>query len=150
MSNKITKKIIGTIELPNKIDITDPCYDRNVWCRINDLKIQAGEYTCIVWMRDERVRAIGIYLNGIIPLQKSMEMIGEIGVDAGLAGFFIDKPDYDNKEWLDFCHSLQNKDFWLREGLGFFSSSGYGDGSYPVYVARDKKGEIVSVKIRFI
>jgi len=34
-------------------------------------------------------------------------------------------------------------------GLGFATSSGYGDGVYPVYVAR-REGRIVSIRIDFM
>ena len=35
-------------------------------------------------------------------------------------------------------------------GLGFCTSSGYGDGLYPVYVKYDTSGRIAEVKIKFI
>jgi hypothetical protein len=77
-----------------------------------------------------------------------MEEIGEIGVDAGLAGFFNDKPDYTDDEWSEFCDSIRNGNAWIRDE-GFFSSSGYGDGCYPVNACRIN-GEIVALEIRFI
>ena len=92
------KKLIGRKHFEGLIDITDPCYDKDVWCRMN-ATVKAGTYECRVWKQTEKyeyegeehkyqiVGIIGIYLDGIIPPQKQMEEIGSIGVDAGLAGF---------------------------------------------------------------
>lgn len=95
------KTKIGVMDFHGSVDITDPCYDKDVWCRMNNVKISEGEYACYVWRHTDKgkyedgtpysyilVGAIGIYRNGDIPRQKDMEEIGSIGVDAGLAGFF--------------------------------------------------------------
>ena len=39
------KKTIGKLSFGPTVDITDPCYDRDVWCRMNILKhmIQTAE-----------------------------------------------------------------------------------------------------------
>lgn len=153
------RKKIGTKHFEGVIDITDPCYDKDVWCRMN-AEVKSGEYDCHIWRhtskeiwngkeyKDVSVGVIGIYLNGIIPPQRSMEEIGSIGVDAGLAGFFMNKPDYNDDEWSDFCNSIRDGDAWIKDE-GFFSSSGYGDGCYPVYASK-VNGEIVALEIRFI
>lgn len=155
------KKVVGIKHFGPYIDVTDPCYDKDVWCRMNNIKIIEGEYTCVIWLHKENymfngkehtstsVGRIGIYLHGIIPQQNKMEEIGEIGVDAGLAGFFMDKPDYTRDEWDDFCNSVETGNAWIKPE-GFFSSSGEGDGCYPVVVARNSKGEINAVEIVFI
>lgn len=153
------RKKIGTKYFEGMVDITDPCYDRDVWYRMN-AEVKAGEYTCYVWRhtnkrvfmnkeyKDICVGVIGIYLNGVIPPQKSMENIGYIGVDSGLAGFFMNKPDYNFDEWHDFYDSIRNGDAWIKDE-GFFSSSGDGDGEYPVYASK-VNGEIIALEIRFI
>ena len=127
---------------------------------MNGVRIKDGEYACMVWYHtdkgeyagkpyvDKRVGIIGIYLDGFIPRQKEMEEIGSIGVDAGLAGFFHNKPDYDDHEWAAFCNRIDRGDAWITED-GFYSSSGYGDGSYGVYAYR-KNGEISALEIRFL
>lgn len=73
--------------------------------------------------------------------------------------------------WLDYCHNLFDKEDKQREamhkagfkgqtpvqfnhdsgnpGLGICTSNGIGDGTYPVYVKRDKKGSIKEIKIVF-
>lgn len=153
------KEVIGKKFFNGLVDITDPCYDKDVWCRINTT-VKSGIYDCVVWRQPEKyeyagiehkyqiVGIVGIYLDGIIPLQKDMREIGSIGVDAGLAGFFMNKPDYTDKQWQEFCDSIRQGDAWINNG-GFFSSSGNGDGCYEVY-AYKKNGEIVALEIRFV
>lgn len=155
----MTVKYIGRKHFGPKIDITDPCYDRDVWCRINDLEIKEGDYLCCVWLKKrwyvcpvsqkrvvyDSVARIGIYLG----LSGKMDVIGEIGVDAGLAGFFNNKPDYSDDEWHQFCEALDGKDY-LINNEGFFASSGDGDGSYPVFAHKDVNGKIDSIEIDFM
>lgn len=154
------RKKIGVMDFHGSVDITDPSYDRDTWCRMNDVKIKKGDYTCVVWYHTDKgnydgkpycykqVGIIGIYLNGVIPVQKAMKEIGSIGVDAGLAGFFHDKPDYDDDAWQEFCNRIRDGDVWMTED-GFYSSSGYGDGCYGVYAAVQNE-EIVALEIRFL
>lgn len=153
---KLAKKIIGWHDFHGSVDITDPGYDKDTWCRKNDVKIADGEYLFVTWIYrkrgkhpDRRVSIIGIYLDGNIPGQNYMEDIGLIGVDAGMVGFFHNKPDYTDNEWSNFCNSLGNEDEWLTEE-GFWSSSGYGDGCYSVYATKNEQGIINALEIRFI
>lgn len=152
------RKTIGKMYFGGEIDVTDPCYDKDVWCRMG-VTVKSGEYNCVVWRHKEpetlydehtaqTVGIIGIYLDGYIPAQKQMRQIGGIGVDAGLAGFFINKPDYTNEQWEEFCASINTGYAWIKED-GFFSFSGYGDGWYGVY-AYEQNGEIVALEIRFL
>lgn len=153
---KLAKKIIGWHDFHGSVDITDPGYDKDTWCRKNDVKIADGEYLCVTWIYrkrgkhpDRRVSIIGIYLDGKIPDQNDMEDIGLIGVDAGMAGFFHNKPDYTDDEWASFCNNLGNEDEWLTDE-GFWSSSGYGDGCYTVYASKNEQGIINALEVRFI
>ena len=153
------RRKVGVKHFGGIVDITDPCYDKDVWCRMT-AEVKDGEYYCNIWsntekeiydgeeFKDTRVGVIGIYLDGIIPPQRQMECIGEIGVDAGLAGFFMNKPDYNDDEWNAFCNSICKGNAWIKDE-GFFSSSGYGDGVYPVY-AYKHNGEIIALEIRFL
>lgn len=153
-------KKIGVMDFHGSVDITDPSYDRDTWCRMSDVKIKEGDYACMVWhhidkgqydgksYRYKLVGIIGIYLDGVIPKQEELEEIGRIGVDAGLAGFFHNKPDYDDEAWQAFSKRIYKGDAWITED-GFYSSSGYGDGYYSVYAAK-KNEEIVALEIRFL
>ncbi len=154
------RKKIGVKDFYGSVDITDPCYDKDVWCRMNNVRIKEGEYTCLAWYQAEKgnyngipynykvVGIIGIYLNGRIPNQNTMKEIGSICVDAGMAGFFHNKPDYDDNAWNNFCDRLHDGNVWIIED-GFYSLSGYGDGCYSVY-SQEQEGEVVALEIRFL
>lgn len=159
---RMRKKLIGRKGFHGILDITDPCYSKDVWCRMKTpAPVKVGEYACRIWTRsskeeydgktwtDTRVGVIGIYLDDFVPPQDGMEEIGEIGVDAGMAGFFMDKPDYNDQQWEDLCNSTRKGDAWIRDE-GFFSFSGYGDGVYPVYALKNPGGEIIALEIRFL
>lgn len=153
-------KLIGRKYFEGLVDITDPCYNKNVWCRMN-ATVKAGVYDCRIYRHTQKIQydgkahiyskvgTIGIYLNGMIPNQKEMEEIGSIGVDAGMAGFFLNKPDYTEEEWDDICEATRIGDAWIRDE-GFFSSSGEGDGCYGVYADKNDDNEIVALEIRFL
>ncbi len=143
----LTAELIGKKYFKGKVEVTDPCYDKDVWCRMTTDDVKAGNYNCIIWRGNSRIGIIGIYLDGKIPSQKTMEKIGTIGVDAGLAGFFMNKPDYSDKEWCEFCDSIKRGDAWIK-GEGFFSCSGDGDGSYDVYAYKEDSN-ITALEIRF-
>lgn len=158
---KMKIKEIGIKSFGEKIDITDPCYEKNTWCRMNGIKIREGEYRCIVYIQEnkskcpvtgkeiesERVSMITIHQGGV-PAHKYMKQIGTIGVDAGMAGFFENKPDYTDEQWEEFCEKVREGNAWITDE-GFFSESGYGDGCYPVY-ARYEGRKITALEIRFM
>ena len=55
------KTKIGVMDFHGSVDITDPCYDKDVWCRMNNVKISEGEYACYVWRHTDK----GKYEDGI-------------------------------------------------------------------------------------
>ena len=124
-------KHVGTLVLGNKVDITDPCYDKDVWCRMT-VDCEPGEYKGYVELSDEgewgiRVKSISIFKGDKICGIEEMELIGEIGVDVGMAGFFNNKPDFNDEEWEYFCDKTHHGNAWNMYN-GIFSYSGYGDG----------------------
>ena len=47
------KTKIGVMDFHGSVDITDPCYDKDVWCRMNNVKLSEGEYACYVWRKPD-------------------------------------------------------------------------------------------------
>lgn len=146
-----------------KIDATDPCYDKDICCR-SVVEAPKGKYIGQVAYdeREHRVCSIAIatkasgYNNPARSfhcrqaLGINFKEISCLGVDAGLCGFFQNKPDYSNEEWLNLCNNVFiDKDYGMLD-CGFWSSSGYGDGGYPLYEHRDKNGDIDMLVINFI
>ncbi|MGH7974862.1 MAG: DUF4241 domain-containing protein [bacterium] len=96
------------------------------------------------------------------------EKVGEVGVDAGM--IWIGDPCYvvskDASDvfpsWKKFCAELfkgddsgcpQTKQWNYKmghAGLGVSVSSGYGDGTYDVFVKRTHDGHIAEAKVVFI
>lgn len=150
---------IGQIKLDDKVDITDPCYNRSVRCRLNDVPVVPGTYNCYISVSKEysnlcaaiaivREEEDNLFENGYLYSNNNFSYKNEarkgakeIGVDAGLAGFFkAPKPDYDDDGWDKFCNQLYVRDnqkpLRMTTDNSFVASSGYGDGSYPVYLRK--------------
>ena len=129
--------LIGTLKLGDTVDITDPCYDKGTWCRMTK-SCKPGTYTGYgILHEDGCVRELYITKKDRCPNYRNMRHIGVIGVDAGLAGFFNNKPDYNNEEWQKFCDSINHNEEFHIVSYGIFSHSGWGDGCYDVYVGED-------------
>ena len=143
------------------ICVTDPCYDKNIWCRVNDLDILPGIYNCYAAKNESEVRIAACAI-----VHKDYEHLvwsdnwaygNNIGVDAGCAGFFENKPDFDHDAWKEICKYMrerraQNQETFFLENEdwhGFWTESGYGDGGYDFYKL-EKNGKIVALKIVFI
>lgn len=137
--------LIGRLTFGDKVVVTDPCYNSDVWCRMNDVPITPGEYVGAVRLSDEGewgigVATIGIYkdltLSNRYKRRKEWRRIGGIGVDAGLAGIFAHKADFSDDQWVEFCNDIHDGNAWAFDDpavKGFCSPSGYGDGCYDVF-----------------
>lgn len=155
------------IRLGNKVMVSDPCYGLNTWCQGVLENVLPGTYNCDVEYSDEgawgvRVAAIevthencGVYMFDIADFV--------VGVDSGQAGIFDyeyyaryhmdDMSDSEvDDDWYDrVCDiTLSSESAGTVDEFGFVSSSGYGDGSYDCWVARNKDGYIVAIRIEYI
>ena len=160
-----TKRLDDTLLDLSKglVDITDPCYDKDVWCRINDFKVKPGQYVCEYVLNDDPkdlriVHCIIVHKDHAdnFDYSECMKDIGEIGVDAGCAGFFFNKPDYDDNGWDEFCDYMFDTEqtngypcAYFRNDIGFWTTSGYGDGGYTVWAAKNADGEVYALDIDF-
>ncbi len=158
----------GFINLGEKVMVSDPCYKMGTWCQGTIDNVLKGIYKCDLEMYDDRawgsrVSAIQVthvdYVNKILAYGCECD----IGVDSGQAGIF----DY---EYYEKYHNGKTDDDWYDtvcdktiseyngkeffngntiDGLGFVSSSGYGDGFYDCWVA-ECDGKVVAIRIEFI
>lgn len=164
---------IGSITLGGGTDVTDPCYDRG---HGNDLHVSTvpGIYDVFLQYSDEsfgdekdewdfRVNRIRIvnrewaqqFNTKYGPQLRKINLIDAVPVDAGLCGFFNQKPNFDDKGWDRFCADLGNRSQWKfcnYDGLeGVCCSSGFGDGFYSVYGLKENGSERNCIlEIRFI
>ena len=158
----------------NTVMVSDPCYDKDVWCLKVVDDVLPGEYTHRIEIVDagswgDRVDRLIVCHKDYDFEKLSFEVLSnDIGVDSGEAGFF----DYDmfckvtDKEeshdlFGDECYGLcvvtrneiamhtDNQGGVLASGLGLVCNSGFGDGAYTLYGARNDDGKIVAMYIDF-
>lgn len=165
-------KEIGTIRLTKGyVTATDPCYDKNTWCTVEIKNVLAGNWKAYIKYSDDT--SWGDRISELVLVNENYniddidcfeEMEGEAGVDAGLCGFFEDKPDYNDDAWDKLCDNefemAGDTKGYPNYGIatldnnfkcvGAWSSSGYGDGGYPVYTASDKSGYVIAMKVVYI
>lgn len=84
------EEFVGKFELGNKVDITDPCYNKGVWCRMTT-DCKPGTWYGYATISDEgewgdRVATLCIYLDDRKDPEPDWELIGDIGVDAEWPG----------------------------------------------------------------
>ena len=215
MSKKY-KQELGTIELGDKVYVSDPCYGVGTWCQAFVEGLKPGKYYGFVYKKDfgpggfGGIRETDLWIAHEKYIKnfptKILDKSIDIGVDSGAAGIY-DKEyfekyhtleegkyidDYpESDEWyekqfdLRYCFDINGKDFieprwvddWIfnedgtisnpREGHWEYSGqerrdaialdnkcvisfSGFGDGSYNLYAGKNSKGEIISLRIKFI
>lgn len=143
-----------------KMIVTDPCYEPGTWCA-HEITVKNGDWETEIIMSDEgdwgsRVAEIRAnHKDHKVSLDEYRKIDATIGVDSGQAGFF-DAADYNkaHKEgfeawYLAICDDTMTKTQTAVRSFGVASSSGYGDGSYSLYVV--KKGDIVvATRVVFI
>lgn len=158
------------------VTVGDPSYDKGTFgtVLINDIK--PGVYTCTSyvgkndfgtrpWMseivfNDTKAKDLAADDNNWIEFQ-------QIGVDAGMAGYFTNKPDFNQKEWERFCNYVFDKKNFankIKESFvkkidedvvgnnweGFWTESGAGDGVYPVFKLVEKTtNKIIGLRLCF-
>ena len=50
----IKRRKVGEMDIPGGlVDVTDPCYTRDVWCRMNDVRVRPGKYNCYSFVGQE-------------------------------------------------------------------------------------------------
>ena len=148
-----TVKSLGTVELTGTVVVSDPCYDRDVWCMQTGSPVKPGRYEALALYSDEEDwgnRVANLVLvhedhRGAPP--KAWKPIeSTIGVDSGQCGIFDDsiypeEKDHTGRDtFYDECCSItlaKGNAGILRNGKGVVSSSGYGDGSYELYAKSD-------------
>ena len=139
------------------VTITDPCYKKTECCAIRGVEVLSGNYNCGFCMevstfelhgkecRHEKMLYIAMYHENYAPENCKKELLGHVGVDSGLCGFYQNKPDYSNKEWDAFCDQMGDALFFFTPE-GFCSITG-GDGMKTVYALKNDEGKIVGLEI---
>ena len=167
-----------TINLGPEVYVTDPCYSVPTWCQTKLTNVLPGEWI-VSMIYDEKGgsnRNAELYLVHKDYQGKNLlydwDWLGDFGVDSGQAGVFdaasyrddayaagITTPEVDfslpgdplegDAWYTKMCKFTQTNDGWGAYAAGVVSSSGYGDGMYPVYGA-EVDGKVVALQLVFI
>lgn len=155
------------------IRVTDPCYTMgaDAQCAGTIENVKNGTWVANVGEEGGR---IGILMamhedhiaDKLVSFEEENLVPFSVGVDSGQAGFF-DLKEYEKvslqddslEDWLVWrdaefyskCAELTlGKEQWGCLEFGVVSSTGWGDGSYPCYFAKNTQGEVVGLTIHYI
>jgi hypothetical protein len=170
---------MNQITLSENVMVSDPCYSLGTWCQTKLSNVLPGKYNVDVQKCDEgtgwgvRVSSITVVHEDYVD-DGDWEQHSECGVDSGQCGIFcmtsyrndemsvgittptLDQPfvlPYNDKGgdmWYEkMCHFTLHKDQWGMYDTGVVSSSGIGDGLYPMEVMMDGD-KIVGIKLEYL
>lgn len=168
-------KSISSIQLGEKVCVTDPCYGRDVWCMTQLDNVKPGLWSVEVCIDKidswgKRVYILELFHDNVAKDDlEEMEWTGraELGVDSGQMSVFDDvfyrrkngsEEEFEadsalRDSFYTQCCDLTRKDIGIyRQGhkaVGVVCSSGVGDGAYPLYV-KSIDDAIVAMRISFM
>lgn len=163
------------ITLGKEVVVSDPCYSIPTWCQTILTSVLPGRYIVQVNEDPDSGRNAELLVIHEDHYQKDLkfEDYGSCGVDSGQLGVF-DAASYrndaiapdimipgdfvlpgelsDGDKWYEaMCrYTLGNEQQWGSYDAGVVSSSGWGDGVYPLEISKDQDGNIVAMLITFI
>ena len=170
---------MNQITLSENVMVSDPCYSLDTWCQTKLNNVLPGLYNVDVQKCDEgtgwgvRVSSITVIHEDYVDTD-DWEQHSECGVDSGQCGIFcmtgyrndelsksITTPTLDNPFVLPYndkggdmwyekmCHFTLHKDQFGLYDTGVVSSSGIGDGQYPLDVMMDGD-KIVGMRLEYL
>ena len=169
---------MNQITLSENVMVSDPCYTPDTWCQTKLDNVLPGLYNVEVVRHDEGT-GWGVRVSSITVIHKDYEdtddweQHSECGVDSGQCGVFcmtsyrndemsvgITTPTLDNPfvipfreegdKWYEkICHFTLCEPQWGLYDTGVVSSSGIGDGQYPLDVMMDGD-KIVGMRLEYL
>lgn len=111
--NFIMRVEAGTINLGNKVMVSDPCYSVGTWCQGVLENVKSGTWNCAYGFDEDEERVFYIHLSHNFLSEREIEdaMVDseaadfEVGVDSGTAGVY----DYD---YYTAHHSPERDEEW--------------------------------------
>lgn len=167
---------LGTFEQEsNRMFVSDPSYqyieaEHSEKYRLMKLNVVidnvcTGKWNSLISIKniDHNRNAELICMHESIDLAKladnslAWSMIEDIGVDSGQAGIYDLKYYRDDRvvsaeSWYELNCTITSKpiDYAGSIPFGAVSTSGYGNGFYPVYISKNPESKVVGVRIVFI
>lgn len=163
-------KTIGHFKVKSgKINVTDPCYSLDVWCR-GEVEVENGDWAAQVEYIDCgdwgcRVKSLSCWNIDICSNRLQREVaVFEVGVDSGQAGFFdfdaypehgasfTDGGDGFYAECCSKTNSNESAGIVRVNGepIGVVATSGFGDGGYQATLLRNEQGNVEEIELIFI
>lgn len=144
----------------DKIVVADPSYDYGDSGTVLLKKVLSGKYLANVTTTDNLITSLKICHSDYKNSDLNFERYRFIAVDSGQAGFF-DKDyfvknqggtfgDLNSFYGLACSITMSPKQVGVIRKKGVVASSGFGDGCYNLFVARNSANKIVSAFIEFI
>lgn len=163
------KIFLGTINLGNKTQVTDPGYEPNDSGTVT-LSTLPGKYKSVMFMKNygtlgNRVLNLQIRHKNYINKKLAFCSVSYIDVDGASVGFFDYKKfvEVKNKDkkienendigpFRVMCWDLlgEGKYGGIIPDYGVISKTGWGDGSYELQVAYNENLQVIAAKIIFI
>jgi hypothetical protein len=167
------------IKLSETVIVSDPCYTVPTWCQIIVENVLPGNYIPFVKKHDcgdwgNRTSMLMCIHEDYVGKENDLtltwtEHSGTVGVDSGQAGIFsmesyrndqhpIEKGEADfnfnsdddgGKWYIKMCQRTLGVSRWGVYDEGVVSSSGFGDGSYSLFVLTDDEDNIVGLCVDF-
>ena len=153
---------LGLISITSgRLVISDPSYERNIWCASAIENFPNGQYDCEIDLGEAidwgtRVFRMRMLKEGLNLSQCDFKLLDSCCVDCAILGFFDD--DYHKRS-----HPNKVSDEWFEQNIiglvefasipdekCFLSSTGIGDGQYNVYGLYDCDGNLVGVEAEFL
>ena len=160
------KFMIGSFFITgNKIHVSDPCYDYDCSGAVTLTNVLSGKYLATlvkhnldIW--ETRVSRLSIQHEDYKNIFPDIYSGYEIAVDSGQAGFF-DDDYYQHNQGGEFgdittlfglaCSLTMSKNHGgIMLNKGVVSETGFGDGCYPLFIAKNNEGKVVADSIIFI
>lgn len=163
-----------TILLSDRVRVSDPCYKDDVWCKTMLTDVLPGEYEVTVERTDDvswgnRISQLQVVHKDYKHKNLMWDVHSEIGVDSGQAGIFcestyrndtveIETPESNfhtvfegaGEKWYEkMCKLTLSGQGWGSYETGVVTSSGYGDGGYPLEIVKEDD-KVVGMRITYI
>lgn len=169
---------MNQITLSENVMVSDPCYTPDTWCQTKLTNVLPGKYNVDVQKSDEgswgtRVSSITV-IHEDYDDTDDWEQHSECGVDSGQCGVFcmtsyrndemsegITTPDVNfnlgdyrkddgGEKWYEkMCRFTLSENQWGLYDTGVVTSSGIGDGLYPMDVMMDGD-KIVGIRLEYL
>lgn len=162
---RIKSKLGSFIIKGNKIHVSDPCYDYDCSGAVTLTNVLSGKYLATLVREnldilETRVSKLTIQHEDYKDNFPEIYSGYEIAVDSGQAGFF-DDDYYQHNQGGEFgdittlfglaCSlTLSKSHGGIMLNKGVVSETGFGDGCYPLLIAKNNEGKIVAASIIFI